>query len=158
MSIIPIPSKSPLYLSTAAQLNEWAIDTLVVTDIPADSETGKNRAVVLRKFNSDFEKREVVIDTVLYLLDDDGNPINAYIGNNSKNIFPSEVLIIANNKAFVRLSNRLIVTPEQIETEHLVEGVDYLAEYEAYRLYAKTNQIFLFQLIENSIKISSQFN
>jgi hypothetical protein len=167
--------KNILNLSTAADIEAWADYFLVVKspDIAVDSITGLNRAAIVKGLEIFPDSAVLFINTVLYVLESDGTPINAIIpGSETKNIFPVEIKIPATNEKYINIQTLAITS-----ITGLTEGVDYLdpescepisnmselpgtvyvlPEFEAYRIMAKSSAIDLFALMTNAIITSTK--
>jgi hypothetical protein len=141
--------------TTKQDLQDWKDYFLLVENIPDDQDTKLKRSVAVNGFNIDGQKQAVEMLSVVYNLDVDGNPINGLIDPKRGNIIPRTVLISANNGFYVdlRTPGFKVLTAEEVKP--LKYGVDYIEEFEAYRLYAKGNPIDIFALMENSVRQSS---
>lgn len=167
--------KNILQLSTAADIQAWADYFLVVKspNIAADSATGLNRAAVVKGLEIYPEAATLYINTVLYLLDTDGTPLNSFVNPGvSKNIFPVEIKVPATNEKYINLQTLAVTSitgltegtdylnPEHCEDKatlaDLPQTVYILPEYEAYRLIAKSSPIDLFMLMTNAIVTSTK--
>jgi len=172
--------KNILQLSTEADIQAWADYFLVVKspDITVDSVTGLNRVAVVKGLEIYPEATSLFINVALYLLKANGDPLNSFVDQTSKNIFPVEIKIPATNEKYINLQTLAIVDiTELVNGLPLVEGVDYLnpvhcepisnmselpgtvyilPEFEAYRIMAKSSSIDLFALMTNAIITSTK--
>lgn len=167
--------KKILELTTIEDLQDWSDYFLVVDSIDPDPVTGLDRVAIVRNMHIDQEDTSVLINTVIYLLDENGAPINGRYIKEQKNIIPIEVAVTANNLSYVNLQTMQVITQETLDT--LEEGVDYLLpedcetitslaglpvgvgylpEFEAYRIIAKSSPIDLFALMTNAIVQSTK--
>jgi hypothetical protein len=167
--------KNILQLSTAQDIQAWADYFLVVKspDIAVDPATNLDRAAIVKGLEIYPEATTLYINTVLYLLEVDGTPLNVFVNpQESKNIFPVEIKIPATNENYINLQTLAITS-----ITGLTEGVDYLnpthcepisnmselpgtvyvlPEFEAYRIMAKSSAIDLFALMTNAIITSTK--
>jgi hypothetical protein len=137
-------------LDTRAKLDTYGQEVLLVTeDIQPSATTGKDRAVALFHFNSNFLQKSITLVVGVYELDENGEPIN------SKSLKPYEDTITATNEYMVDITD-----PELniVDPEDMIEGVEYMGEYDAYIKYTKENSIQLWTLFESIIKRSKKIN
>ena len=137
-------------LDTRAKLDTYGQEVLLVTeDIQPSATTGKDRAVALFHFNSNFLQKTISLIVGVYELDENGEPIN------SKSLKPYEDIITATNEYMVDITDPdlNIIAPED-----MVEGVNYMGEYDAYIYITKNNPIELWTLFESIIKRSKKIN
>lgn len=133
--------------NTKADLDQWAIDCLVVTDgISVSPVTGYSRAVALLQFNAEFNKSRIVLYVGVFELDIDGNPIR------SKSLNPYEEMVIADNGQQVDIET-MVVTPIEDQDPNKV----YMGEYDAYVYITKHNPVMIWDLFETAIKNSTKF-
>lgn len=146
--------KNILALTTAQDLTDWGTEFLVVQspDIAVDPATGLNRAAVVKSFEILPEATTVIVNIVLYLLDNNGNPLNGFQKPEDRNVVPVQIEIPATNDSYISLSTFEVIT----DLTGLTYGVDYLEEYEAYRLQAKGGPIDLFALMALAINQSTK--
>jgi hypothetical protein len=134
--------------NTKADLDQWAIDCLVVTDgIVQSPITGYNRAIVLLQFNAEFISKQIVLYVGVFELDADGNPIV------SKSLKPYEDMVIANNSQEIDIETMVITAKEDQDPNKI-----YMGEYDAYIYLTKNNPVMIWDLFETSIKNSTKFN
>jgi hypothetical protein len=137
-------------LDTRAKLDTYGQEVLLVTeDIQPSATTGKDRAVALFHFNSNFLQKSITLVVGVYELDENGEPIN------SKSLKPYEDTITATNEYMVDITD-----PELniVDPEDMVEGIEYMGEYDAYIKYTKENSIQLWTLFKSIIKRSKKIN
>lgn len=133
--------------NTKADLDQWAIDCLVVTDGIAPSPvTGYNRAIALLQFNAEFTKRQVVLYVGVFELDEQGNPIV------SRSLKPYEEIVVADNGQEVDIETLEITAQEDQDPNKT-----YMGEYDAYVYITKNNPVLIWDLFESAIKNSSKF-
>lgn len=152
--------KDILKLTTAQDITDWNSESKVVTDIAADPITGNARVAVIGNMYPDFNARRLSYHVVVYNIKQNGDPINGRESMADGNIFPKEVMIIADNNSFVSMTPPFAIIPPQDVTEDMMNNVDYgiayMREYDLYRYMAKSGDINIFQLMENGIKTSSK--
>lgn len=166
--------KNILQLSSAADITAWGNYFLKVASptISIDPVTGLDRVAIVKDLQILPEATTVIISTALYLIDANGDPLNAYIRASDKNIFPIEVKITANNESYINLQNMQVssisgltagvdyLLPADCESitnlSGLPQTVSHLPEFEAYRIIAKSNAIDLFALMTNAIVQSTK--
>ena len=137
-------------LDTRAKLDAYGQKVLLVTeDIQPSAVTGNDRAVALFHFNSNFLQESITLVVGVYELDENGEPIN------TKSLKPYEDTITATNEYVVDITD-----PELnvVDPEDMVEGVEYMGEYDAYIYITKNNPIQLWTLFESIIKKSKKIN
>jgi hypothetical protein len=133
--------------NTKADLDQWAIDCLVVrTGISVSPTTGYNRAVALIQFNAMFNLKQIHLNVGVFELDPQGNPIR------SKSLIPYEELIIADNSQQVDIET-MVITPIEDQDPNKT----YMGEYDAYVYITKNNPVQIWNLFEASIQNSSKF-
>lgn len=158
MDFIPF-IKDIMQLTTKAELDDWALESKVVTDIDPDPYTGKPRAAIIGEMNIPFGARKLLYQVVVYNLDEDGNPINGRVKLEDGNILPKEVVLEANNHMFVNTNTYQIIPMEDV-TEDMMANVDYgngyMREYDFYRYLAKSGNINIFALLEQGVKTSTK--
>lgn len=144
--------KNILTLTTAQDLTDWGDYFLKVTDIDPDPATGLDRVAIVRNLHIDPESTSVMINTVVYIVDSNGDPLNGRMNPAHKNTIPVEVAVTATNKSYISLSTFEVIT----DLTGLTHGVDYMEEFEAYRLQAKGGPINLFSLMTFAIQTSTK--
>lgn len=151
--------KDIMQLTTKAELDDWALESKVVTDIAADPYTGKPRAAIIGEMNIPFGARKLLYQVVVYNLDEQGNPINGRMKIEDGNILPKEVVLEANNHTFVDTNTYQVIPAEDV-TENMINNVNYgngyMREYDFYRFLAKSGNINIFALLEQGVKTSTK--
>lgn len=133
--------------NTKADLDQWAIDCLVVKNgIAVSPVTGFNRAIALLLFNAEFIRKQIILYVGVFELDTLGNPIT------SKSLKPYEDMVIANNDQEVDIET-LVVTAKEDQDPNKT----YMGEYDAYIYITKNNPVMIWDLFEAAIKNSSKF-
>lgn len=151
--------KDIMQITSKAELDDWASESKVVTDIAADPYTGKPRAAIIGDLNIPFGGRKLLYQVVVYNLDEQGNPINGRVKIEDGNILPKEVVLEANNHTFVNTNTYQVIPADQV-TDDMKNNVDYgngyMREYDFYRFLAKSGNINIFALLEQGVKTSTK--